>query len=196
MKASPVGHRITFHLATEVSDFLASTDTHYDVAVLAHCIWYFSSPSVALDILKALSSRANRICIAEYALAPSDFTSVPHLIAALAQVALERRKSHSEANVRTVLSPQRIKDLIKHVGLVVSGEGILKAPVNMFDGKWEVAAVLREDFRREIDAMGNERDRALVEALVDATRSSKESLTLTGLKVTTMEIWYGVITNH
>jgi hypothetical protein len=189
LKASPVGHRITFH-QRDTLDFLASTDTVYDVAVLAHCIWYFANPTTVIDTLKALSTRAKRICVAEYTLAPSDISTVPHVLAALAHASLECRKPQSEANIRTLLSPKRIKEKATSAGLSIVDEGTLKAPATMFDGKWEVGEVLGKEFLHDLDKVENERERAVVEALIDATRFSKESVT----KVTTMDIWYAVFT--
>jgi hypothetical protein len=191
LTASSVGSRIAF-LQSDTLDFLAQTDTVYDVAVLAHCIWYFANPSTVIDTLKALSTRAKRICVAEYTLAPSDISTVPHVLAALAHASLECRKPSSEANIRTLLSPRRIKEKATSAGLSIADEGTLKAPATMFDGKWEVSEVLGKDFEQELDKVENERERAVVEALIDATRLSKESVT----KVTTMDVWYAVLTKN
>ena len=193
LKASPVGHRITFHQGDPL-DFLASTDsdTVYDVAVLAHCLWYFASPSTVIETFKALAPRAKRICIAEYALAPSDISTVPHVLAALAHASLECRKPQSEANIRTLLSPRRIKEIAVDAGLALADEGTVKAPATMFDGKWEVGDVLGAGFRKQLELVENERERAVVEALIDATRTSKETAT----KVTTMDVWYSVLAKN
>ena len=193
LKASVVGNRITFCRADPLA-FLAQADQVYDVAVLAHCIWYFASPSVLLTTLRALSSRTKRICLAEYALTASDPSMFPHVLAALTQASLECRKPDSEANIRTVVSPARIKEIAAEAELVLLGEYVLKPLAKMYDGRWEVGMVLGKGFKQELALVKDERDRAVIEALRDATLASRESLTLAGVNVTTMDVWSGVFT--
>lgn len=69
---------------------------------------------------------------------------------------------------------------------------MLKAPPNMYDGQWEVGVVLGNRFREEVmDSVEDEREQGVVEALIDATRASKEALT-PNTSITTMDIWTGV----
>ncbi|KAI0469708.1 S-adenosyl-L-methionine-dependent methyltransferase [Xylariaceae sp. FL0804] len=66
---------------------LASTGQAFDVTVLAHCLWYFASPSLILLTFRAIKQHSKRLA------------------------ALECRKPKSVLNVRTVLSPKRLTDL-------------------------------------------------------------------------------------
>ena len=192
LRASAVGDRITFH-RTDPLDFLSSaTDAVYDVAVLAHCIWYFAKPSIVVDTLKALSVRAKRICIAEYALVASSPSAFPHVLAALAHASLECRKTEGKNNICTALTPKRIKEMATEAGLVLVEEGVLNAPAKMLDGQWEVSSVLGKVFEEELSVVKDEGERSVVEALRYATRASKEALAQTGMKVTTMDVWHGV----
>ncbi|KAK0628259.1 hypothetical protein B0T17DRAFT_588446 [Bombardia bombarda] len=111
LSAGPLGDRITFRQADPVS-FLndeARKDERWDAAVLAHCIWYFSSPSELSRILEALRGRVRAVCVAEYALKASVPAAVPHVLAALAQATLEAHKTSSHSNIQTPVGPRAIK---------------------------------------------------------------------------------------
>ncbi|KAH7929197.1 S-adenosyl-L-methionine-dependent methyltransferase [Leucogyrophana mollusca] len=189
LKASPLGARMNF-VRANTEDILAADDTIYDVAVLAHCIWYFASPSALLATLRALSPRATRISLAEWSLAASHPAAVPHLLAALAQASLECRKPASVSNIRTVLSPRALGALAGEAGLRVVGEGVVESPGGMEDGQWEVVAVLGRGFGEEVGgAVGDERERGVVCAMRDAVAASKEGLG--GERVRAMDVWWG-----
>ncbi|KAH7906515.1 S-adenosyl-L-methionine-dependent methyltransferase [Hygrophoropsis aurantiaca] len=189
LKASRLGSRITFVRAS-TAEILAADATVYDVAVLAHSLWYFSSPSAIRDTLRALSARARRVCLAEWALVASHPGAAPHLLAALAQAALECRIRDSTSNIRTVVSPEGVKALARTAGLELESERTVAAPEGMMDGQWEVGAMLRPEFGRRVEAaVADERERGVVLAMRDAVRASKEALG--GEKVRAMDVWAG-----
>lgn len=191
LKASPLGDRITFVQADPIS-FLKSSTSRFTTAVLSQCIWYFSSPNVLRDILRELAPRVDRICIAEYALTASDPRCVPHLLAALTQAALECRKSVSESNIRTVLSPEAIDAHAKDVGLVQERETTFLPNEGMYDGRWEVSAVLADDFLESINKeVKDEREKAVVIAMRDSVKASKAAMAEPKI-VHTMDVWGAV----
>ena len=186
----PVGERITFVQANPISFLqnIQSTTATYDVAVLSHCIWYFANPSVLRDTLELLAVHAKRVCVAEYALRASRPSMLSHVIAALAQAALEAHIPESTNNIRTVLSPDAIKVIAQPFGLEVQEESIIVPPDTMFDGKWETEAVLRNAFSEDaIKYAEDERARALLFALRDAVRANRDILN--GKPVDTMDVW-------
>jgi hypothetical protein len=79
-------------------------DVNYDIAVLLHCIYYFPSPDILSQTLKDLHPQVDTLCIAEYALETSMSAPQPHLLAVLAEQALEAHKpmGESQSNVQTV----------------------------------------------------------------------------------------------
>ncbi|EGN94530.1 hypothetical protein SERLA73DRAFT_188484 [Serpula lacrymans var. lacrymans S7.3] len=193
LKASPIGNRMTF-LRSNTESILASDDTIYDIAILAHCTWYFAAPSVLLATLRSLSTRAKRICIAEWALSASNVAAWPHVLAALTQASLECRNPNSKSNIRTVLSPVKIKAMALEAGLGLESEIAIQSPIGMLDGHWEVAEVLGDDFGKKIsNVIENDRERGVVEALRDAVKVSKESLS-PGTKMRAMDVWCGSFT--
>ncbi|GBE84691.1 hypothetical protein SCP_0606700 [Sparassis crispa] len=187
--ASPLGGRMKFVKADPLA-FLKDTSEMYDTAVLAHCIYYFASPSVFSAILWALAPRVKRICLAEYALTASDPRAVPHVLAALTHASLQCRIPHSESNVRTVLSPRAMRAAAKGVGLHLVKESTIVPPEKMYDGRWEVSTVVGQAYGSKIEVVVKDaRERAAVVALRDSVRAAVDALKMKGEKVHTMDVW-------
>ncbi|KAG8898417.1 hypothetical protein FRB99_007446 [Tulasnella sp. 403] len=195
LSASSVGTRITWVNADPVEWLTNSTqEAKYDVAVLSHCIWYMSSPTIFHKTLQVLSTRAKRICIAEYSLSSSNPKATPHVLAALAQASLEAHKPSSESNIRTVLSPCTIKNIVEAVsGLTIDSEDTISPSHDLADGRWEVYVVKDKDF---VDAarqhIQDERALSAVLALRDSTLAAIPNAG--GLEsVCTMDVWIASI---
>ena len=95
LKASSIGPRVTFLQVDPISHFhdLAQKQTEkYDAVILAHSLFYFSSPEQISETLGLAASHAHRICIAEYALTASVPSALPHVLSVLTQTNLECRK--------------------------------------------------------------------------------------------------------
>lgn len=191
LSSGRLGNRITWKQANPLTFLEESTET-YDVAVLAHCLWYFSSPEVISQTLRLLSSRARKICIAEWSLSASQDRSNAHLLAVLTQSALECRKVESESNVRTVVSPARIKELAEDLRLTLEHELLLTPGPGVRDGVWEAGAVISTSFEEEVKScVEDKKERSVVLALRDATAASVVSVG--GVKnVLPMDVWTGV----
>ena len=75
-----------------------------------------------------------------------------------------------------------------------SGGTVVSTPEGMFDGRWEVGAVLDEAFAEQIrDYVPDERQKAVVFALRDAVKASKHDLTVQGVPLRTMDVWVATI---
>ncbi|KAI0424653.1 SAM-dependent methyltransferase [Xylaria sp. FL1042] len=199
LSTGSVGPRITWHRATP-QDFLKTTaaaaadDTVWDVAVLAHCIWYFASERELEDILTALHGRVKRLCIAEYALQASEKAAIPHVLAVLARGALESFKVESVENVRSPLSPPAVKKVADRARWECHRENTVVPELGLLDGSWEVGTVMSEHFLREVDeAVGSERMRAVILSARDATVAAVAALD--GAKVRTMDVWVATFTS-
>jgi len=165
----------------------------FSSAILAHCLWYFSSPSLIQETFAALRKHAKTLCLAEWSLVASRPEAQAHVLAALAQAALECRKPESSSNVRTVLSPARLKALAEAAGWKEASSGSLQPGQGMLDGKWEVGAALGKGFERQVlEVVKDERERGVVLALRDAVGAAVGGLE-EGLKgVRSMDVWVGV----
>lgn len=192
LSSGRLGDRITWKQADPLQ-FLQSASTEiYDVAVLTHCLWYFASPDQISQTMRLLAERAKKICVAEWSLLTSEPKAYPHVLAILAQAACECRKQETESNVRTVVSPRVIKEIARTVGLKLQAEATLTPGVGVFDGRWEVSAVLNREFELEIgEFVRNDRERGVLFAMRDALQASVAAIGGT-TAVMSMDVWTGV----
>lgn len=167
---------------------IQSTTASYDVAVLSHCIWYFASPAVLFELLQLLAIHAKRICIAEYALSASRPSMIPHVIAAVAQASLEAHIPDSTNNIRTILSPDAIKEIASALGLKVLKETVVAPSAKLYDGRWETLAVLEKEFEdKVVKYVKDLRAQTAIIALRDSVKANKEILG--GAEADTMDVW-------
>ncbi|GKZ20790.1 hypothetical protein AbraIFM66951_003092 [Aspergillus brasiliensis] len=197
---SPLGQRITWIQQSPLT-YLSSlpppstASLSFDATILAHSLWYFSSPSLILSTFRAVKQHSKRLLLAEWSLVATHPTAQPHVLAALAQAALEsRRSSSSESNVRTVLGPKRLTELAVAAGWELEREEYVSggAEGGLLDGSWEVAACLDEEFEREVESVvEDERERAVVLAARDACELSLKGVEGgKGIRgVRSMDVW-------
>jgi hypothetical protein len=191
----PLGRRITWVQQSPL-DYLsslppASETKAFDATVLAHCLWYFPSPSLILSTFHALRQHSKRLLLAEWSLVATHPSAQPHVLAALTQAALECRKpKNSDSNVRTVLGPKRLTELALAAGWQLESETRVQGEEGLLDGQWEVSACLSSSFEREVEEKVNdERERAVVFASRDACEASLEGIKGGRKGVRAMDIW-------
>ncbi|EOO00171.1 putative sam-dependent methyltransferase protein [Phaeoacremonium minimum UCRPA7] len=185
---SQVGDRVTWHRAEPV-DFLQSSPATWDVAVLAHCIWYFKSEDTLKGILSTLHGIASRVCLAEYALQAGHAAAVPHVLAALARGTLEAHKTQSTQNIQTPLSPDGVKRAVEAAGWKLQYEKVLTPSPGLLDGCWEVGTVVSSDFVEEIQqGIESQRVKIILESARDATIAATNAVGGTK-KVQTMDVF-------
>jgi hypothetical protein len=194
ISAGPLGPRIAWIQAEPLAFLSANPDApRYDVVVLAHSLWYFASPALILETLRVLATRARRVCIAEWSLSCAEGTSgTTHILAVLAQAAMECRNPASTSNVRTVVSPARIKDLAAQAGLRLQAEALVTPGAGVYDGRWETEHAVRARFSKEVEEfVKDDREKGVVYALKDAVEASLARVG--GMKnVGTMDGWVAV----
>jgi hypothetical protein len=165
----------------------------YDFIVLSHCIYYFSSPAIFPALLASLP-KSKYLCVAEWSLRSSSPASVPHVLTALLRSLLEtKRESESEGNIRTVLSPKQIVEVLQGAEWAMEREEVQQTEEGMQDGYWEVRDVLRE--KEEIlsgDGMKlEEGEKTVIGAMVGAIELGVKGLEggLEGVRC--MDVWMG-----
>jgi hypothetical protein len=193
IRAGPLGGRVSFHTADAPSYVSSHADERFDVAILSQCSWYFSSPTSLAETLQTLGRVAKRVCISEWALSATAPTGHLHVLAALAQAALECRKPTSESNIRTVVAPAALVKLAQTVGLRLVHEETIVPPEAMYDGRWEVGAVRSGQFAQELEQyVTDEREKAVVVAMRDAVLKGREALLAKKEQISSMDVWVGV----
>ncbi|KXJ88794.1 SAM-dependent methyltransferas-like protein [Microdochium bolleyi] len=204
---SPVGGRIRWHQATPeafLSSTSASGEEQWDVAVLAHCIWYFADTATLASILASLRGRVRRLCVAEYALRATHPAAVPHVLCVVARGMVEsfRAQDESEENVRTPIGPRVIKGIAEQsgggggggcgAGWKLVGEENVVPEAGLLDGQWEVGTVMSQYFVDEVEKhVGNEKSRDVIMTARDAVVSAVGALG-EGEKPRTMDVWVAV----
>lgn len=189
---SAVGGRIRWNQA-DPEEFLQQAASNeqdpWDVAILAHCIWYFATPSVLASILRALKGRVKKICIAEYAMHATEKAAVPHVLAVLARGMLEAFRTESSENVRSPLTPGAIQDIAAGVGWMMSGPDSIVVPEpGLLDGKWEVGSVKGKGFLKDMaESITDPRVKLAVQTSRDAVLTAVERLK--DEPVRTMDVW-------
>lgn len=167
----------------------------FDATVLAHCLWYFPSPSLILSTFRALKHHSKRLLLAEWSLVATHPSAQPHVLAALAQAALECRKPTSVSNIRTVLGPKRITELALAAGWQLESETSVQGGEGLLDGQWEVSACLSPRFEKEVEEqMTDERERGMVLALRDACEASLQGVHGGRKGVRAMDVWVASFT--
>ncbi|KAF2243136.1 S-adenosyl-L-methionine-dependent methyltransferase [Trematosphaeria pertusa] len=199
IKAYEFGDRITFHQATPV-DFLASVeDGRYDVAILCHCLWYFAGAEEVKRTLEAARGKAERLCIAEWALKAGVKDAEAHVLAALVRAACEAHIPDSDQNIRTLLSPSGIQKLAAEAGWKMQSEASLTPGRELDDAKWEVGMLFLEDkadgenlfMRRVKREINEEKVHTLLQSMLDSVKTAVDAV---GGKdnVQCMDVWVGV----
>lgn len=190
----PLGRQITWVQQSPLdylSSLPASESKAFDATVLAHCLWYFASPSLILSTFRALKQHSKRLLLAEWSLVATQPSAQPHMLAALTQAALEYRKpKSSDSNVRTVLGPKRLTELALAAGWRLESETRVQCGEGLLDGQWEVSARLSSSFKREVEEqVSDERERAAIVASRDACEASLEGVQGGQKGVRAIDIW-------
>ncbi len=187
---SPVGPRITWHQADPVAFLDKHADKTWDVAVLAHCIWYFKSPDALSKILSALKGRVGKVLIAEYALHATERAAIPHLLSTLARATLEAHKADSEANIQNPLSPSGIKMIATEAGWGLQGETTVVPDPGRDDGRWETGTVVEEAFLQDLEnGVKDDRVKLLLKSTRDSVLAALAAVGGNVRKAQTMDVW-------
>ncbi|KAB8228273.1 class I SAM-dependent methyltransferase [Aspergillus alliaceus] len=191
VQQSPLDYLSSLSSPSSTSSPPASNPKTFDATVLAHCLWYFASPSLILSTFCALKQHSKRLLLAEWSLVATHPSAQPHVLAALTQAALECRKSKgSVSNVRTVLGPKQLTELALAAGWHLESETHVQGSEGLLDGQWEVSTCLSSSFEREVEGqVSDERERAVVLALRDACEASLEGIQGGRKGVRAMDVW-------
>jgi ubiquinone/menaquinone biosynthesis C-methylase UbiE len=188
ISASDIGSFITWHQKSPQEFLISAKSGKYDIAVLCHSLWYHSSPAAITETLSALKGKANKLCIAEYALVATEPSAIPHVLAALTRAAFETHMKESEANIRTAIAPNAIQEIAEAVGWkLVNAERIVPG-AELQDGSWETATVVSENFMQEVkENIKDEKVKELLNSMRESVKSASEILR--GSSVQTMDVW-------
>lgn len=135
---SPYARTVTFLYDADVLEpSIKLPLARYDCAVLAHSTWYFASSDQLLRTFARLSDWTDRLFISEWDLRPKGPDQMAHFMAVLFQGAMATFDSAPRWNVRSLLSPDDIAELVVKAGWRVD-ERISVDSTDLQDARWEV----------------------------------------------------------
>ncbi|KAK4111040.1 SAM-dependent methyltransferase [Canariomyces notabilis] len=193
LAAGPLGPLVTFHRADPIDFLAAHADTQWDVAVLAHCIWYFRSDDTLRQILSALRGRVARVCLAEWALHATEPAATAHVLAAVARATFEAHRVDSTENIQTLASPRAIKEAVRRAGWKMETEGTIVPDAELSDGFWETGTVVDQGFAKDVDKeIKEERVKAALTSARDAVIAAADSAGGARM-VRSMDVWVATL---
>ncbi|WP_088012235.1 class I SAM-dependent methyltransferase [Gottfriedia acidiceleris] len=128
-------------------------ENEFDFIVMSHCSWYLKSHEEFIAVLKKIKKWGKKLCFAEWDTRISSIEQYPHLLSILIQAQYESFKQNSESNIRTLLTPNDIKNICEASGWNIMNETSIFSP-KLQDGKWEVNKTLI-DINLELNNIDN-----------------------------------------
>jgi SAM-dependent methyltransferase len=197
VKKYDIGSRIEFVHATPIAHLQNVQDGAYDVAILCHSLWYFSSRDEVVTTMKALKGKAKKLFIAEWGLKSCSREGDVHVQVALTRATCEAHIPDSTQNIRTLLSPGQIKQCIVDSGWRLQREGIVTPGPLLEDAKWELQMLLHKDvgeddmfLERAKTRIPQDRIHVVLESMLDSVKNSVEAVGGTD-NVRCMDVWVG-----
>jgi precorrin-6B methylase 2 len=197
IKSYDIGSRIEFVQATPTAHLQNVEEGAYDVALLCHSLWYFSSRDEVMATMEALESKAKKLFIAEWALKSHSREGDVHVQVALTRATCEAHIPDSTQNIRTALSPSQIKQCVMDSRWKLQREGVVTPGQLLEDARWELVMLLQKDVRDENIFMKRAKTRirkdrihVVLESMLESVKSSVEAV---GGKenVRCMDVWVG-----
>ncbi|ECJ9436474.1 methyltransferase domain-containing protein [Listeria innocua] len=141
LKKSKLGAQIDFKLGTNIlNGDITFSDKAFDVAVLSHASWYFSSKEELIEMLILLSKWAKRVCYAEWDTRITDVKQTSHMLAVLTQASYEAFKQETQSNIRTFITPVDMQEIIQAQHWKIGAETSIFSE-KMQDSRWEISYV-------------------------------------------------------
>lgn len=138
LQQSPIGKQITVSFDT---DILASgvdfPEDSFDTIVLSHSSWYVNSQETLLEMFTKLNKWGKRLVFAEWDTRVTESHQLPHFLAALLQAQYESFRQTTEANIRTLITPEDSLMLAEKAGWKITEEAVIPSK-HLQDGGWEV----------------------------------------------------------
>lgn len=144
LQQSSVGKQITVDFETDIlSAEIDFPENTFDTIVFSHSSWYLTSQDVLLEMFTKLHKWGKRLVFAEWDTQVTDSHQLPHFLAALLQAQYESFRETTEANIRTLITPEDSKNLAKQAGWNVVDETVIPSK-DLQDGAWEVDMTLSD----------------------------------------------------
>ncbi|KAF9734205.1 hypothetical protein PMIN06_004480 [Paraphaeosphaeria minitans] len=197
IKTYDIGSRIDFVQAAPVAHLSNVEDGAYDVALMCHSLWYFANSAEVVSTMEALKGKAEKLCIAEWALKSDSREGDVHVQVAFARATCEAHVPDTTQNIRSLLSPGRIKQCALESGWALQREMSMPSSPRLEDAKWELDMLLGTKFgnerlfmKRVKEHVQEERIHLVLEGMLESVKNSVEAIG--GEEhVRCMDVWIG-----
>lgn len=140
---SSLGNRIRMEFDVDILDpSVTFADQEFDWIVFSHCLWYFSSYTELVAVLKRVSPWGKTLCLAEW----NPHLEVPEQLAyyhaVTIQAMCESFHSSGHSNIRTLFYPEDIERALLESGWHLEKKTNIHSP-SMQDAVWEVDTTIR-----------------------------------------------------
>ncbi|MBI0578929.1 methyltransferase domain-containing protein [Neobacillus cucumis] len=144
LKKSPLGKQIKIDFEIDLlSPNVDFPDHSFDYIVFSHCSWYLKSHEELTEVLKKVKKWGKRLLFAEWDTRITEMEQYPHLLSILIQAQYEAYKTESDSNVRTLFTPNDLREIAQNAGWNIIRDTTIISP-ELQDGTWEVQKVLSD----------------------------------------------------
>ena len=141
---SPMRERIRMDIGVDIlSPDTVFPEASFDWVVLSMCSWYFESVDQLARVLAKTRTFAKHLAFAEWDVHPTSLRQLPHYTAVILRSQFEAMKSHSEANLRTLITPADAKEAARRAGWTIEREASVHTP-ELKDAQWEIEFTLAD----------------------------------------------------
>ncbi len=153
LKNTPFGKQLDIRFETDIlSPEVDFPENSFDLVIFANCSWYFKSAEELQKLLAKVRKWGKRLGFAEWDTRLTRAEQFPHFLAISIQAQYECFKENSKSNVRTLFTPEDLREIAGQAGWQISREASLPT-VGLQDAKWEIDITL-EDYEDELDRLG------------------------------------------
>lgn len=144
LQQSPIGEHITVSFDTDILDpEVDFPENSFDTIVFSHSSWYVASQETLLEMFTKLNKWGKRLVFAEWDTRVTESHQLPHFLAALLQAQYESFRYTTEANIRTLITPEDSLMLAEKAGWRITKEATIPSK-QLQDGEWEVAMTISD----------------------------------------------------
>ena len=141
---SPMRERIRLDIDVDIlSSDTVFPEASFDWVVLSMCSWYFESVDQLARVLAKTRTWAKHLAFAEWDVHPTSLRQLPHYTAVILRSQFEAMKSHSEANLRTLITRADAKEAARRAGWTIEREASVHTP-ELKDAQWEIEFTLAD----------------------------------------------------
>ncbi|MGZ4135519.1 MAG: class I SAM-dependent methyltransferase [Tumebacillaceae bacterium] len=148
-------------------------ENSFDIVVFSHCSWYLKSHDELAAILSKVRKWGKRLAFAEWDTRITIVEQLAHFQAVLIQAQYESFKETTLANVRTLFTPNDVREIAQQAGWSITEETSIYSE-ELQDCRWEINMLLA-NYQEALDTIQEipTKMAALIRTQVDLLKDMK-----------------------